>query len=104
MKRILTICQGGLVRSVGMKYALTYKYRFGEAIALGVEGNTAETILAIAKMCDQVILMDSTLKSSMPEGIEYLLCDVGPDVFRNPFHEDLQQKISDWLVLNGKFI
>lgn len=104
MKKYLTICQGGQVRSVGMKFALTYKYKFGEAIALGVEGNSQETIRDIARMCDEVILMDKTLKDGVPKGIDYLICDVGADTYGNPFHPELQQKISDWLVINGKFL
>lgn len=98
-KKFLAICAGGMVRSGGMKFAITYGQKLGECIALGVEANSQETIRNIARLVDHVILMDESLKDGIPAGIEYYICDVGPDVYGTPFHPDLQTKINNWLKL-----
>lgn len=103
-RRFLTVCQGGLVRSTGMKFALTYKYKLGEAIAVGVEGNSQFLIKQLAGLVDLVIVMQKGLEKLLPEGVDYVICDVGPDVYGDPFHEKLQEKISNWVVANAGLV
>ena len=105
-RKFLTICQGGQVRSVGMKYALTYRFKLGTAIAVGTEGNRGDDIMSFYDWADHIILMDRSLASNLPKFFEYKkgniesssgpvihVCDVGPDNFGNPFHPNLQAKI-----------
>lgn len=103
-RKFLTVCQGGQVRSVGMKFALTYRFKVGQAIAVGVEANSPDFIKSLSEQVDLVIVMDRTLCKSMPEGVKYIVCDVGPDNFGNPFHSDLQAKIDGWIIQNASIL
>lgn len=96
--KILTMCSGGNVRSVGLKYLLKYKYGH-EALACGQDANSAETIDMLCKWADYIIVMTDEYKKFVPETYKSkLLCyDVGPDRFGYAFHPELMG-IADKLI------
>lgn len=96
--KILTMCAGGNVRSVALKYLLKYKYGH-EALACGQDANSAETINLLCNWADYVIVMTEEYAKFVPDKYkDKLLCyDVGPDRFGYAFHPELLA-ISDKLI------
>lgn len=108
--KIVTMCQGGQVRSVGLKFRLTYKHGH-EVIACGWQSNTPETRAMLFKWADYIIIMQQGMDVHIPkefhttvDGRRKLFCfDVGPDNFGNPFHPRLQQMLDGMINAHGVF-
>lgn len=75
--RILCICEHGNVRSVALAYLIKTIYGH-EAIAIGRKITSPETMRMLEKWADGVIEVDKL---------------VGPDVWHDPFHHNLQHKL-----------
>ena len=97
--RILTVCQGGAVRSVSMKHILYYGGMRHDVVAVGVESNTPETIAMLAGWADAVICMQPVmaLHPALKGHKMLMVCDVGEDTFGRAFHPELQKRILEWL-------
>jgi hypothetical protein len=103
--KILTICRGGIVRSVALASVLRYEAGH-DPIAYGVEWGTPETMQMLCAWADRVVLMqpeyaDATKLHDRHIGLyQYCVCDVGPDVWSNPLHPDLlarvRQYVAEW--------
>jgi len=108
--KVLTMCAGGHVRSVGLKYLLTYKYGH-EALACGQDANSTETIDMLCQWADYVIVMEPDYAKQVPEkhhlkedGSRKLFCyNVGPDRFGYAFHPELQEMLKGMIVQHGLF-
>lgn len=111
MSKIVTVCQGGNVRSVGLKFLLTYG-DLGishDVIACGWESNTEETRDMLFSWADYIIILESKFEQYTPEkhknkedGSRKLFCyDVGPDNYGYAFHPDLQKKLRGMVVSHG---
>ena len=103
---VVTICQGGLVRSGGLKYALTYRYKAGfDVLALGIEGNSVRRLRALTEQATHVVVMQAVLLDHLPDDIKHsgkvLLCEVGPDRYGSPLHPQLQLRIDNWVSAGG---
>lgn len=107
------MCQGGQVRSVGLKFALTYRYSNidCDVIACGHEGNTEETRSMLFRWADLIIIMEGYMKEYVPKEFHIkmvngeekrrLYCfDVGMDSFGNPFHPMLQGMLDKMIQKN----
>ncbi len=64
--KIVTICRGGNVRSVGAKYILHYKYGH-DVIACGYESNTQETREMLYDWADYIIIMSKDFEQYVPD-------------------------------------
>ena len=109
-ERIVTMCQGGHVRSVALKYLLRYKFGGHDVIACGYEGNTDETRSMVFGWADVIVIMQSKFEKYVPvefhekDGKRRLFCyDVGEDRFMNPFHPELQSMLSAMIQNHGIF-
>lgn len=102
--KILTMCAGGNVRSVGLKYLLKYKYGH-ESLACGQDANSTETIDMLCNWADYVIVLTEDYKKFVPEKYkEKLLCyDVGADRFGYAFHPELMSLCEKMIVEHGLF-
>lgn len=107
--KILVMCQGGHVRSVALKYVLTYKYGH-EALACGWESNSRETIEMLCAWADAIVIMQADMERHIPAhhhntgtGRKLFCYDVGPDRFGNAFHPVLQQAIDGMIRQHGIF-
>lgn len=97
---IVTQCQGGHVRSVALKYLLTYKYGHN-VLACGWESNNKETREMLYDWADYIIILDKNMEQYVDkkfhfkeDGSRKLFCyHVGEDRFGNPFHPELQQML-----------
>lgn len=87
--KILTMCQGGNSRSVGMAFLLKYKYNI-DAIACSWEKNSPETLDMLFKWADSILIMEASFEKFIPS--EYknkiIVTDVGEDVWFS-IREDL---------------
>ena len=97
-QRILTICQGGNVRSVALGYLLKERYGF-DAIACGWMWNTHETIGMLCEWADAVIILQDEFKQHVPKKYhaKLSLLDVGPDRWFNSLHPELLGILDDMI-------
>ncbi len=110
MSKVVTVCQGGQVRSVGLKYVLRYTYGH-DVLACGWEGNTAETREMLFKWADYIVIMEPHFEQYIPEehkvksdGSRKLFCyDVGADNYHNAFHPTLQKILHGMVKKHGLF-
>lgn len=95
--KVLTICSAGACRSVAMAHVL--KQEFGhDAVPVGRDKNSKETIDLLSKWADRIILMQpdygvGLLKEYWMKVVPPGLTDVGPDVWVNPLSPRLQEKV-----------
>ena len=108
--KVVTMCQGGHVRSVGLKYLLRYKYGH-DVIACGWEGNTEETRDLLFSWADYIVVMQASMVQHVPtkhhqrdDQSRKLFCyDVGEDRYGNPFHPELQSALKGMIERHGLF-
>ena len=108
--KIVTMCQGGQVRSVGLKFLLTYRYRH-EVIACGWQSNSPGTRELLFRWADYIIIMQPCMEQHVPliyhnreDGTRKLFCfDVGPDNYGNPFHPRLLEALDAMVRKHGIF-
>ncbi len=102
--KILTMCAGGCVRSVGLKYLLKYKYGH-DALACGQDANPPQTRDILCKWADYIIVMtENYYKEVSPEYYnKTLICEVGEDRFGYAFHPELLQIADNWITKNKLF-
>lgn len=96
--KVLTICSAGAVRSVAMAHRLKHDYGI-DAVPLGRDTNSPETIEKLSEWADRIIVMQPRYADGVP--MKYVhklvpahLTDVGPDVWLNPLHPELQKVIT----------
>lgn len=92
---VLCVCRGGNTRSVAAKMII-HRHLGHDAIAIGVDNNSTETLHKLCKWADMVVVMSRKFEDRIPSGV-YILIDVGDDIWGNPFHPELQCLIVDLL-------
>lgn len=96
-QRVLTVCQGGNVRSVMARFLLNYKYGL-DALACGWEPNTDDTKTMLFEWADVIIPMQAEFVEKIPEkyrGKVAVVLDVGPD--RWGLNQDLLETVDGLL-------
>ena len=90
------MCEGGLVRSHALVWIL--KTQHGQdAVACGWRWNSNETLEALARWADYVILMQEEFTLKLPDevvrsmGAKVRVVDVGPDRWCNPLAPELHE-------------
>jgi len=110
--KILTLCRGGHVRSVALKYLLHYNCEERhDVIACGWESNSQETREMLYGWADYIVVMTKDFAQYVPEkfhnkpsGGRKLFCyDVGEDRFMNPFHPEIQTMLKSMIKNHGLF-
>lgn len=97
--KFLCVCQYGHSRSVAMCRALhALKH---EAVAAGL-GTAPNAIPVIAKWADLIIVMEGWMVAQLPPGwTPVVVCDVGPDVWSNPYHPQLRELCQQFCTEKG---
>lgn len=87
--RIVTVCEGGTVRSVSL--ALVLKQRGVDALALSWRGNSIETIKLLCIWADRILLTQGKFKKHIPKEFhnKITVYELGPDVWGNAMAMDL---------------
>ena len=104
MKRkvmVVTVCAGAVCRSVAM--ALFLKGEGIDALALSFDWNTPATFSMLSKWADRIVVMEAKYAAKIPAKYtgKVRVCDVGPDRWRNPLHEELLGKCHAWFTAGG---
>lgn len=102
--KVLCMCRGGNCRSVYLAYV--FKYYFGiDALSVGFERNSFETISMLCKWADRIVVVDPEAKKYIPIGMlkKVEVFDVGPDRWWNP-PEDLCKRYFTWITERVKGI
>lgn len=99
--RILTVCQGGACRSVALANVL--KEAGHDALAVSHRYNSAPTILKLARWAERIVVMQPHMAKHVPAEHQekVLVCDVGPDRWRNAMHDELQGICAAWAKQEG---
>lgn len=95
-RRFLTVCEGGVVRSVSM--ATVLRWDFGQdAIPVSSAKSGPEAIFLLAEWADYIILMEPKFETCIPKKYAHKIrvFDVGPDVWGNPMHPELRQMVGE---------
>jgi len=94
-KKVLVLCQWGLVRSVAIRRILIDDFG-SDAIAAGIEKNTAETLSLLDAWADIVIVAAENLSQSPNFNLlnkdKLHILFLGEDIWQNPRHKDLIEK------------
>lgn len=101
MKKILTVCHQGLCRSVGMADVLKMHFEPVDVVPVGIKSNT--TILPILfAWADHIIIMQPHMAEKIPEEFhsKILVCDVGPDRYKNSKNRELIDQVWNWARQN----
>jgi len=104
--KILTICQGGTVRSVCLARLLKdrdVKGRAHDALAASWQWNSPATLEFLGAWADRVIVMERYMLGSIPEALlgKAMVCDVGPDRFGHSQNPELMAICLAWMEQNG---
>lgn len=94
MKKFVTVCEGGNVRSVALAFQLKCKRQ--DAIACSWRFNHPDTQKWLFHWADRIVIMQKKFKAYIPEEFHHKLrvLDVGEDRFGNAFHPELQAGIA----------
>ena len=104
MKKFITVCEGGNVRSVGLAYLL--KVHGQDAIAMSWRFNNPETLGKMFNWADYIVIMQAKFKEHIAEIFHHklLVVDVGEDRYGYAFHPELQGGLTpivkDWQSKN----
>lgn len=93
-RKIVCVCAGGNVRSVGTARIL--KYGFNQnAVAVSYEKNMPEPFGMLAKWADFITIAQPYMITTIPKEFheKVRVIDVGPDVYGNPDHPELQKAV-----------
>ena len=88
--RYLCLCQGGNVRSSTLAYLL--KERGHDALAAGIEWNSAETVAHLSEWAETIYVADTWMAEAVPvahRGKVQFDFVVGPDVWGQPWAPSL---------------
>ena len=88
--KVLVCCEGGNVRSVTVGFLLKYKYGI-DTIAVGLGGNSKETINMLCEWADNIMVVEKEMKQRVHEKYhnKLLVLDIGPDRWGMSLHPEL---------------
>lgn len=91
--KVLCICEHGNVRSVALAYLIKTIYKH-EAIAIGWATTSDETRLMLYDWADMIVGLVMPKKIVRGWNVDkFRFLDVGPDVWHDPFNQELQHKL-----------
>jgi hypothetical protein len=92
--KFLTICEGGIVRSVAMASVLRWDFGQDALPASGAK-TPDDTLLMLADWADRIVVLEPRyVERIVKKHVSKIRVeDVGPDIWRNPFHPALVDKM-----------
>lgn len=99
------MCDGGNVRSVGLKFLLNEKYGH-EAIACGRAANSAETIDFLCNWADYILVVTPAHMDNVPQKhlAKAFVYNIGEDRFGYAFHPELITLCDKLIQEHGMFV
>lgn len=101
-KRFLTVCEGGIVRSVSLAAVLRWDFA-QDAVPLSGAKSSDEVIRLLSEWSEYIVIMWSPAVERIPKvhAHKIRLFDVGPDIWGNPMHPKLRDlvggKAEEWM-------
>jgi galactitol-specific phosphotransferase system IIB component len=95
IKKFLTVCAGGTVRSTALAHVLKYEFS-QEAVPLSFDKLSQESLDFMAPWADYIVVMQPKFKHKFEKWIEKVrVLDVGEDRWMNPLHPELVLIVSE---------
>jgi len=100
--KIVTMCDRGLTRSVGLADVLKRHFEPTDVIPIGCLENTKETLVMLFEWADKIVIMRGRMIESVPAEYHYktLVCEVGEDTYGDSKNRSLIDQCWDWTRLN----
>jgi len=90
-KKIVTVCEGGAVRSVTLAFVLRYSYKV-DAIPVSYR-TSKKTLSMLFEWADKIIVVQEGMKDKIP--VQFLekvvVLEIGPDRWGRSLHPELMQ-------------
>jgi len=104
-KKFLCVCEGGTVRSGALAWSLRYNFGRTRVFQASYAKSPPEDHKILADWADYIIVLESKFADKFDAWKEKVrVLDVGPDIWLNPLHKDLQNIVSsaaqDWARRN----
>jgi predicted protein tyrosine phosphatase len=105
MRKIVTVCSAGLVRSAALADVLKMHFEPCDVLPVGVDRNDKKpggALDLLFNWADTIIVMHEPYINRVPENLKHkvILCEVGRDVYHNPRHPELIAKVWNWTRLH----
>lgn len=105
MRKIVTVCSAGLVRSAALADVLKMHFEPCDVIPVGVDRNDSSpdgSLRLLFNWADQIIVMHEPLRKKIPDEFQHkiILCDVGRDTYGNPRNRQLIDTVWNWARKN----
>ncbi len=103
MKKIVTMCRQGLVRSVALADVLKLHFEPVDVIPIGYAGNTTATKRMLWTWADLIIVMEEKYLGALREEDmdKAHVCEVGPDTYGNSHNPKLIDFCWRWCRSNS---
>jgi len=100
--KILCVCSAGINRSGAMAYIL--KRNGHDALTIGADRNSPETIEMLSKWSDAIVVMQPRFVAAIPEAYrnKIRICDVGLDTYGSPTHHVLIDRVKTYVEKWGE--
>jgi hypothetical protein len=108
-KKFLCICEGGTVRSGALAWSLRYNFGQTRVFQASYGKSPQEDLDLLSAWADYIIVLEAKFadKFLMKWKDKVRVLDVGPDIWMNPLHKELQEIVSGaaqgWSKRNWKF-
>lgn len=106
--KFLCVCEAGIVRSGALAYSLRYNFGQGQVFQASHSKTPQPDLDMMAAWADYIVVMEPKFANKFERFKEKVrILDVGPDIWMDPFHPELQSKVSEvaqtWSRSNWKF-
>lgn len=94
--KFLCVCEAGTVRSGALAYSLRYNFSQKRVFQASGAKSDQEDLDLLAAWADYIIVLDQKFKDRFEKFSKKVrVFDVGPDVWKNPLHSELQRIVSE---------
>lgn len=106
--KFLCVCEAGCVRSGALAFSLRYNFGQGRVFQASHSKTPQEDLDMLAAWADYIVVMEPKFADKFEQFKEKIrVLDVGPDIWKNPLHPDLQDIVSHvierWYSKSWKF-
>jgi len=95
-KKFLCVCAGGTVRSGALAWSLRYNFSQKRVFQASHDKSPDEDLRVLADWADYIIVLEKQFAPKFEKWKDKIrVLDVGPDIWLNPLHKDLQKIVSE---------
>lgn len=106
--KFLCVCEAGCVRSGALAFALRYNFGQRRVIQVSHSKTEQEDLDMLGAWADYIVIMQPRFADKFERfGEKIRILDVGPDIWKNPLHDDLleivSRQVDRWRAKDWKF-